>query len=224
MRIWAAIIVLAASQTITGCVQSTSAAFPEPALAVHATAKCDGALEPRYFPEAALRSMPADAYRFVKLPALLLEAMHEPSFACGSVPESYRVLWMHSFSSWPRPVSNHPPTMIRVSNDGHGWTATAVRLAGSLNRTEIERRSRPLNVREVQQMREALEEFRFWVRADYDDTPGPNDGAMWIVEGRRGTAYHPVVNPDGAGVQKLMLSLVRLAGTRPGRIDPEGDR
>jgi hypothetical protein len=112
--------------------------------------------------------------------------------------------------------------MMRISHGPQGWTATAVRLASSVNRTEIERHVRALNDGEVRQMHDAVEDFQLWVRRDFAATYA-NDGAGWYVEGRRGTGYHPVIllNADRDAVRKLALLFARLAGINPGHMDPE---
>src|SRR5262249_29408612 len=135
MRVRFAAVLIAVSSL--GCKESIGP-LPEPALAIHAVAVCEGTPESRYFPESAVRWLRREASGGpAAIAARILEAMREPSFACSDVPESYRVLWLHSFSSWPHDRSEFPPTMMRMSKGPQGWTATAVRLASSFNRTEI---------------------------------------------------------------------------------------
>src|SRR5215831_4673745 len=97
LRFGALLVALSA----VGCTQRPSA-LPEPAIAIHAMSVCEGTLQSRYFPESAVRWLPQPSFgRNLDYAAQILDAMHESSFACGDVPESYRVLWLHSFSGWP---------------------------------------------------------------------------------------------------------------------------
>ena len=71
--------------------------------------------------------------------------MREPPLSCGVQLESYRILWIQSFSeSPPNAISKWPPTMVRISKSNAAWVVTGVQLAGSVNRKEIERRERTL--------------------------------------------------------------------------------
>jgi len=156
----------------------------------------------------------------VEEPALLLDAMHEPSLACGEIQESYRVLWDHSFSS----TGAYPPTTIRISRAAQGWTATAVKLSGSVHRGERERRVRALTARDIETMRDAIEAFQLWSRPDYVNHVGVDDGALWVVEGRRGTAYHAVMSAydaDTRAFRQLASVFARIAAINPGRMDPQ---
>jgi hypothetical protein len=149
--------------------------------------------------------------------------MREPPLACGTQPESYRLLWMHSFSETPRDgVSHYPPTMVRFSKMPDGWRATAVRLAGSINRQEIYRHERMLTPDDGQELLRAIDTFGLWSRHDFAFDARVFDGANWLIEGRRGTAYHPVVlwNADRAAVQRLARVFARLAGIDKGTMVP----
>src|SRR5258707_910319 len=105
--------------------------LPEVWNGVRAADQCEGGPESHYFPadifHALPKSQPGDRWSWTRGPSLILDAMHEPPLSCGAQPDSYRFLWIHSFSNWP-------PTMVRVSQNGEAWEVTAVQLAGSVNR------------------------------------------------------------------------------------------
>ena len=99
-----------------------------------------------------------------------------------------------------------------------GWVVTAVQLAGSVNRKEIARRERTLTDDESREMLAAVNEFGLWNRRDFvQDTGMVMDGALWIVECRRGTGYHPVFlgNADVKAMHELALVFFELAGIKP---------
>ena len=139
--------------------------------------------------------------------------MHEPSLSCGAEPDSYRILWVHSFSSWPPKGSKWPPTMVRISKSSVAWVVTAVQLAGSVNRKETARHERALTEDESREMLAVVSGFGLWNRRDFAQVDGVMDGALWVVEGRRGTGYHPVflVNADEGAIRKLALVFLNMA-------------
>jgi hypothetical protein len=196
----------------------SSPELPDVWNAVAVAAQCEGSGESRYFPADMFRWLPkgTPASEWTRGPSQMLEAMREPSLACGAAPESYRILWIHSFSSWPPTVSKWPPTMIRMSRSSDGWSVTAAQLAGSVNRKEVMRYTRTLSNEESREMLAAVSEFGLWNRKDFAINVGVDDGEMWVVEGRRGTGYHPalLVNADREAIRKLAIVFLEMAGIK----------
>lgn len=139
-----------------------------------------------------------------------LGAMGEPPLPEGSA-ETYRFLWLRSF---------HHPIAVRVvciekaceltglRTDGHGGYEP-----GSV----VERKTRRLSEAEVAGFREMLARVQFWGSQPTDDRIGL-DGAQWVLEGRRGPAYHlwdvwsPETSGPSAAFREMCLQLVRLSG------------
>src|SRR5262249_32289290 len=128
-----------------------------------------------------------------------------------------RVLWMHSFGSNPPTRSRWPPTMVRMSHERGVWTATVVQLASLLNHREVMRRSRHLSDDESREMLKAVGDFGPWTRNDFAQDLNVNDGAMWLVEAKQGTRYHPMilVNADRQAIDRLASVFWRLGGLDP---------
>jgi hypothetical protein len=185
--------------------------LPEISNAMQVMTLCAGEAENRYFPGGMFRSVPANLpVGWAHEPAQILEAMHEPPLSCGAEADSYRILWVHSFSRWP-------PTMVRMRRRGDTWDMTAVQLAGLVDRKVVARHERALSDGESREMLAAVSGFGLWNRNDFAWDRDVDDGAMWIIEGRRGTGYHPVVliNADRKAVQKLAVVFFQTAGINP---------
>jgi hypothetical protein len=138
-----------------------------------------------------------------------LDAMREPSLSCGDEPDSYRILWRHSFTSWGA-------AMVRMSRSKDSWVMTAVQFGDSRKRNEVLRRSRILSEEEARSVSAAVNEFELWTRKDFSRNPNVDDGDAWMVEGRRGSAYHPVfcINAVDSELRKLALPVLDAAGIR----------
>jgi hypothetical protein len=192
---------------------STQATLPDVSNAVQVSRVCEAGAEGSYFPKGTLRSITSgrSEAEWTRPPAKILAAMREPSLACGSEPNSYRILWTHS-------LPGYPPTMVRVSWTNNRWTLTAVQLLGSMDRTEARREERQLADHEALDVLEAIDAFGLWQRRDVDWNRGVDDRELWVVEGRLGDSYHPVflANADRRATRKL--ALVFLKGTA---IDPQ---
>ena len=139
-----------------------------------------------------------------------LAAMADPLLPAGP-GETYRFLWLRTFDH---------PVAVRVTCIEKGCVLTAVRTngqggyeAGSV----VERKTRTMSDAEVARFREMLGRGQFWSLQPADDRLGL-DGARWILEGRRGQAYHlwDVWSPDASGpyaqYRELCLELIRLSG------------
>jgi hypothetical protein len=59
--------------------------------------------------------------------------------------------------------------------------------------------------------------FGLWNRKDFAWNSDVHDGALWVVEGRRGTGYHPVFlgNADEEAVRKLAIVFLTIADIKP---------
>ena len=196
--------------------------MPEVSNAVPVASKCESSSESRYFP-AEFRWLPTgqSALTWTRGPSTILEAMQEPPLSCGDAPESYRILWLHSFSSSPPTIGRYPPTMVRMSWNNGRYSVTAVQLASFLNRKELVRRERLLSGEEDYAIFLALKRFEFWTRRDFTPEPGANDGELWVVEGRRDKGYHRVFLPnvDREACRALAVVFLKTAGLDPKLLD-----
>jgi hypothetical protein len=211
---------LAAGFLILTAVACVEPDLPEISNAVQVTPRCEDTAEGSYLPAEMFRllpKLPSPSGDWTRGPSQILEAMHEPQLSCGVHPDSYRVLWLHSFSNWPPTRSAWPPTVVRASQSNGRWTLTAVQLAGSVNQEEVLRRERLLSQAESQEMSVAVGRFNLWTRQDFSWNRDANDGAMWVVEGRRGRTYHPaiLINSDSEAIDRLAGVFLRMAGIDP---------
>jgi hypothetical protein len=193
--------------------------LPEVWDAVRIAPHCEGSPKDRHFPAEIFRWLPErhPTIDWTQGPSQILDAMREPLLSCGVGSESYRILWLHSFSSWPPTISRYPPTMVRMSRRDSTWLVTAVQLASSVNRKEVMRHERTLSESESQEALAAVSAFGLWKRKDFAWNSDVDDGEMWVVEGRRGTGYHPVLlgNAEREAVHQLAIIFLKMAGIKP---------
>jgi len=143
-----------------------------------------------------------------------LAAMGESNLPRGG-GESYRFLWLRTF--------NHP-IAVRISPVGSQCVVVAKELdgAGGYAPGKLARRIvRTLPDEACVPLKGLIEAVGFW-RSPPPDPSDPDllnfDGAQWVLEGRRGTAYHVwhVWSPDESGPQasfrRLCLEMIRLSG------------
>ena len=156
---------LAISSLLTAlsvCPGCGAPSLPEPMLALHAPERCPEIEDP-FFPQAlAEAAQVGDPYvdrHPVQLASRILSAMKEPTLWCGSSPESYRFTWMHRDSI-------RQPTAVRISRNGRGWTATAVRLTNGVNLAVAERKVGRLTSQEANRVLAAFERFGLWRRRE----------------------------------------------------------
>jgi hypothetical protein len=83
-----------------------------------------------------------------------MASMSEPQLACGPVVESYRFVWIHSFSNWQ-------PTALRIS-EGERWMIVAVRLAERRRPKVSERREERSEDEDSRQALDAFTRFGLW--------------------------------------------------------------
>jgi hypothetical protein len=164
--------------------------LPKPVFATHAAATCEGNPKEAYFVEGTFESTrSAEERRRVRsFAAESLDAIGEPSLACGPMNESYRFLWMSPFSfSTP----GFGPVMVRLTKSGTSWTAFGMRLDTLIDGRAEERRRSVLSPQIAQQAISAVMEFGLWRKRGLrwsDVADGAiRDGGIWIVEGRRGS-------------------------------------
>jgi hypothetical protein len=205
---------LLAIMALTGCDRPGR---PELMFAMRVRPQCPTRGENAFYPDGAFDRgiQSASGIRFTaELGSRILAAMHEPPLSCGPLGESYRFLWIHSFSA----SSRYPPTIVRITRAGDGWMARAVRSVNAVDLREAERREVRLTDEESQQLLASVADFGVWRRSAFAYNPDVSDGESWIVEARRGTAYHVValINVDRAAVRKLPLSFLKAAGMAPG--------
>jgi len=185
---------------------------PEPSRAVHHTPVCDPGPLRSFFPDGTFE---ADRFDLRQSGATILNAMGERSLSCGTVPESYRFLWNHSFSGMPE----WAPVAARLTRTAKGWTAVAVRLDDARHLRVAERREVALTAEAASHAVDAIGQFGLWQREPFAMSEA-FDGDTWIVEGRRGTAYYVVarVNQDERALRTLALAFLKAAGMSPGHI------
>jgi hypothetical protein len=189
----------------TGCDRS----LPVPSAAQLARADCPSvASDDYFFPRDSLALDPtADAFSR-RGPSLILAAAREPSLSCGAeVGESYRFVWIHAFDQ------SHPLIVRAVRVDGE-WMITGVELAGPSMRSERVRREHALTDDQAATLVDSLRKADFWAVQGPSALPeGATDGAIWMFEGRRNTAYHVVRRwgVDDGPLMDLGVTLVRLA-------------
>jgi hypothetical protein len=140
-----------------------------------------------------------------------LRAMSETSLSCGKDVESetYRFTWLRTF---------HHPIAVRITRiDGQG-RLIAVELNGYGGYgpgTVIKRIEKKLTPEQWQTLLAVVDSAKFWELPTDDISGGRGfDGAEWVVEARRGRAYHLVSrwSPESGDYHKLALHFLLLAG------------
>lgn len=143
--------------------------------------------------------------------------MQEPSLSCGQGDdEAYRFLWLRT---WDHPIA------IRIFRRGDRYGLAAVLLSGSGGYgpgTLSRRVTKNLSRAQWQRFIAALDQTRFWqATTTIDDTLG-NDGAQWIIEGRREGRYHYVDRWGGAdrveAVRPLGEMLIEFSELQVGNV------
>lgn len=169
---------------------------------------CAVAPEARYFPVGSFRSPNwNDADLFVRRwYSGHLAAMEEPSLSCGVLEdtETYRFVWLRTF---------HNPVAVRIFRRGDRYGLEAVILdgAGGYEPGQVSRRvTKELSPAQWRSVIAALDELQFWQMTTGTDDIIGNDGAQWIVEGRRDGRYHFVDRWGGAEGVEGLASVGRL--------------
>lgn len=117
---------------------------------------------------------------------------------------------VHSFDNWQ-------PTALRLNRQHRRWTIVAVRLRNAVDQRVVERTERPLTDGAAERALAAFGQFGLWQQPSFAVTPDVLDGAMWIVEGRKGSAYHAFVRSNVAQevLHELALTLFDVSGMNP---------
>lgn len=184
-------------------------------LAIHAAENCPPSATGQFFPPGIFESTqyPDSAERSAEWASKILASMHEPSLSCGSLGESYRFTWIHSFTT-------RQPTAVRITRDDGRWHIVAVRLQDARDRNISERIDITLADEDARLAVAAFQQFGLWHKSSFAYDPDVYDGAMWIVEGRLGTGYHAVLRAsvDEDALRELALTLFGLSRMNPGQI------
>jgi hypothetical protein len=140
-----------------------------------------------------------------------LTRMGEPILACGPTDddETYRITWVHAFTTYS-------PIAVRLFRTNQSRRLTAARYTWKVPRPElaaVARVERELSEGEWTEVHALVRSAGFWAMPGAFGDFG-NDGATWMLEGRRGLAYHLVTkwSPDHGPFRDLAMHLVRLAG------------
>jgi len=166
--------------------------------AIPAQPECDS--KAYYFPPGTFpEGYPAaDAKRRLWYAASLAR-IREPSLSCGTWEgEAYRLIWLHEFAH---------PVVIRVTSRDRQVEAEAFQLSGTgkgdpgFSLYHVRKR---LSEADWGRLQMALRRSRFWYQPTSGNMYGVH-GEQWIVEGRRGDAYHIVDrwSPQGGAYRDL---------------------
>ena len=139
----------------------------------------------------------------------ILRMMREPDLACGpsDADETYRLIWVHSFTV-------RSPLMVRVARKGHRVALRAARFAWDRETNELTTVTdvtRELEAADWSEFLGRVERHGFWAFPGRFDTQ-IDDGSTWLLEGRRGDAYHSASrrSPDNGAFRYLAMELVWL--------------
>jgi hypothetical protein len=212
-RIWRCSAVLVAL-SIAACSSSELPEVSAGNLAIRVEPDCRAARN-AHLTSAMFEFLPSSfGARAVSTASQVLASMEEPILWCGTLPDGYRLLWMHSFSGHPPTRSRWPPTMVRMSQERGVWTSTVVQLASLINQRDVIRRTRTLSGAESREMLLAVSAFGPWTRKDFAQDVSVLDGATWLVEARLTNRYHPIilVNAAREEIDRLAAVFWRLGG------------
>jgi len=162
-----------------------------------------------YFPTGAFYPKPEHEKFIVEWYSKHLKAMGEMPLSTqpDSVAESYRFLWLRSF---------HHPVAVRVwrSSDGQFVNVKQLSGAGGYEPGELStNETRPLTNDEWDGFIRLLNQTCYWRLPATDDNFEGNDGAQWILEGRKEGRYHVVDrwSPASGDFREASLYLLRLS-------------
>jgi hypothetical protein len=209
------VLVAIFASALTACNQPDP---PEPMLAVPAADHCPSPSNPEFYLAGTVESAQFRDFseRWTGGASRVLASMGEPALSCGPVVESYRLVWIHSFDNWQ-------PTALRLNRQRRQWSIVAVRLLNAVDQRIVERTERPLTDEAAERALAAFGQFALWQQPSFAVKPDVMDGAMWIVEGRRGSAYHAVLRSNVAeeALRELAMTLFDVSGMDAGKIREE---
>jgi len=135
---------------------------------------------PKYFPvssSAARESWSSVLDRFQEMPLAELPAC---------VDESYRLIWIPTF---------HAPVSARIWRSREKQFLVTKQLDGKgaygMGQLAVQN-IRSLSDDEWNEFMRLLRQSGYWDLLSKDDSPPPNDGATWIIEGSRNGQHHQV--------------------------------
>ena len=193
-----------------GCRQE----LPEPSSAVRVARSCGAPSAADYYFPRNIFAHPVDPSESATGPSRVFADMHEPSLSCSdNVSEAYRALWIHSFSTLQ-------PAMVRLFRAGRSWSVVGARVkwpADDLKSpmTETDHREAVLSGEQGDEVVAILTGAGFWAIPTSVSSRDIHDGGLWLVEGRRGGAYHVVTRfggKDQGFVTDVFRRLLNLAG------------
>ena len=125
------------------------------------------------------------------------------------VDESYRFIWIPSF---------HSPISIRIWRSGKKQFLVTKQLDGKggqgLGHLALEK-SQSLSDDEWNEFMSLLRQSGYWDSPSIDDSPPPNDGATWVMEGVHDRKQHQVNrHSPSAEFRAACLYLVNLSGLK----------
>lgn len=184
---------------------------PTPSRAIRANMKCAASSADDYFvpPE---RLVPSDTQRDARVRgdySRYLRAMREPSLSCGETQgEVYRLL---------RLAPTGAPIAVRATRSSASAELSVIELETPTwkgpGRITKDTKAR-LTDGQWRNIMTSVEASQFWNLETYERRD-LDDGSAWILEGRRGSAYHVVerTSPQGGPFKDVCLALLRLANT-----------
>jgi len=183
-------------------VSACACGAPEPAAPA-----CTGAAY--YFPAGLFpEAYPASDKERRRRYSTVLARLGEPSLYCGDgAGETYRMMWLHDLAH---------PVVIRVARRPGRTDLVALQLSGTGGAdpgTLLSRVDKALSDKEWQRLQAALAQGRFWSLPTSGNMYGVH-GGQWVVEGRRGAAYHLVDRwtPSAGAYRDLGVAFFDLAG------------
>jgi hypothetical protein len=210
------IVLLASLTAVSLAVISPNRALGQDSSAAHfEPTSCNFQSSPyAYFPSGALSPKRDDLDAFEQCwYGGQLKAMGEPVLHTLVLPpngEVYRFTWLRTF---------HHPIAVRLERRGDSVRLFAIELDGAGGYAPgkpVRRIDREVSTTEWADLRKAFERAVFWDLPPTTERFG-NDGAQWILEGRRTDQYHlavrwtPDVDGPDAAFRELCLHILSLA-------------
>ena len=210
------VVLLIGACTFLGCCTQQ---LPEPNTGQQVRSQCPSVSSDDFFLPRGILAVDAESDARIRSgPSLLLANLDETSLSCGngSVDEAYRLVWRHAFS-------NSQPVVIRATRSGSEWSVIGVQVRSLTDHSVAIRHEDALSNAQAEALVSTVGASRFWTTIS--SVPRPEDafdGASWILEGRRGSAYHVVERLGGqlrrgsgellGPIQSLGAMLVKLSG------------
>ena len=140
-----------------------------------------------------------------------LDRFEEMSFeelpAC--VDESYRLIWIPAF---------HAPLSIRIWRSGEKQFIVTKQLdgKGGYGMGDLALHERlSLSDDEWNESMRLLRQTGYWDMPSLDNSPLPNDGALWVIEGLHNRKYHRVARRSPSPeFRSASIYLVKLSGLK----------